>query len=219
MTQPPLRVLIADDHPMFRRGLRSLLATQPDLTVVGEASSAEETLTVAAQETPDVIMMDLNMPGGGLEATREVVRRMDTVRVLIVTMFKDDESVFTALRAGAKGYVLKDADEEELLRAIRAVGRGEAIFSSDIATRVLTYFSRPRTQLPSAFPDLTERELEVLKLIAEGRGNPEIARHLGLRLKTVANYASNIFSKLQVADRAEAAARAREAGLGAKGDG
>lgn len=214
MTQTPLRVLIADDHPMFRRGLRSLLATQPDLTVVGEASSAEATLAVAVQETPEVIVMDLNMPGGGLEATREVVRHLTAVGVLVVTMFKDDESVFAALRAGAKGYVLKDADEEELLRAIRAVGRGEAIFSPDIATRVLAFFSRPRTQLPSAFPDLTERELEVLKLIAEGRGNPEIARHLGLRLKTVANYASNIFSKLQVADRAEAAARAREAGMG-----
>ncbi len=214
MTTAPLRILIADDHPMFRRGLRSLLETQPDFMVTGEAGSAEAALVAALQELPDVVLMDLHMPGGGLEATRELARRFRDVRVLIVTMFKDDESVFTALRAGAKGYVLKDADEEELLRAIRAVGRGEAIFSPDIATRVLTYFSRPRMTLPSAFPELTERELEVLKLIAEGRGNAEIARHLGLRLKTVANYASNIFSKLQVADRAEAAVRAREAGLG-----
>ncbi len=211
-----LRILIADDHPMFRRGLRSLLETQSDMSVVGEAASAAETLEVAERLTPDVVLMDLNMPGGGLGATRELAARLSHVRVLVVTMFRDDDSVFTALRAGAKGYVLKDASADDLLRAIRAVGRGEAIFSPEIATRVLTYFSRPRSALPNAFPDLTERELEVLGLIAEGRGNLEIARGLGLRLKTVANYASSIFSKLQVADRAEAAARAREAGLGAR---
>lgn len=210
----PLQILIADDHPMFRRGLRSLLEAQADLRVTGEVGSAEAALGATLQNPPDVVLMDLNMPGGGLGATRELARRSNGVRVLVVTMFQDDDSVFAALRAGAKGYVLKDAGEEELLRAVRAVGRGEAIFSAEIAARVLAYFSRPREPLPGAFPALTERELEVLNLIAAGHGNPDIARQLGLRLKTVANYASSIFSKLHVADRAEAASRAREAGLG-----
>ena len=210
----PLRVVIADDHPMFRRGLKSLLDSQKDMVVVGEATSAAEAVE-AGTTLPDVILMDLHMPGGGLEATREVIRRYEGVRVLVVTMFRDDESVFTALRAGARGYVLKDADGEELLRAVRAVGQGEAIFSPEIATRVLAYFARPRTALPNAFPALTERELEVLELIAVGRGNAEIARLLGLQLKTVSNYASTVFSKLQVADRSEAALRAKEAGMGA----
>lgn len=213
----PLRVVIADDHPMFRRGLKSLLTAQDDMEVVGEATSAAEAVQVGAA-LPDVILMDLHMPGGGLEATREIVRRYESVRILVVTMFRDDESVFTALRAGARGYVLKDADDEELLRAVRAVGRGEAIFSPEIATRVLTYFARPRTALPSAFPELTERELEVLELIAAGRGNAEIARRLGLQPKTVSNYASTIFSKLQVADRSEATAKAKGAGLGTAQD-
>lgn len=212
----PLHILIADDHPMFRRGLRSLLETQNDLSVVGETASAAETLGAVEKLIPNVVLMDLHMPGGGLSVTRELAQRFSSVRVLVVTMFKDDDSVFTALRAGAKGYVLKDASADDLLRAIRAVGRGEAIFSSEIATRVLTYFSRPRSALPNAFPELTARELEVLGFIAEGRGNPEIARLLELQLKTVANYASSIFSKLQVADRAEATVRAREAGLGAQ---
>lgn len=210
----PLRILIADDHPMFRRGLKSLLETQNDLCVVGETASATETIGAVEKLTPDVVLMDLHMPGGGLSATRELAQHFSSVHVLVVTMFRDDASVFTALRAGAKGYVLKDASADDLLRAIRAVGRGEAIFSPEIAIRVLTYFSRPRRALPNAFPELTERELEVLGLISEGRSNPDIARLLGLKLKTVANYASNIFSKLQVADRAEATVRAREAGLG-----
>lgn len=214
---PPLRILIADDHPIFRRGLRSLLEVQADLEVVGEVGSAAEALEAVGEDSqnpPDVVLMDLNMPGGGLSATRELAGRFAGVRVLVVTMFRDDDSVFAALRAGAKGYVLKDAGDEELLRAVRAVGRGEAIFGPEVAARVLAYFSRPRDPLPGAFPDLTERELEVLNLIAAGHGNPGIARQLGLRLKTVANYASSIFGKLQVADRAEAAARARAAGIG-----
>jgi DNA-binding NarL/FixJ family response regulator len=215
----PLHILIADDHALFRKGLRALLAAQDDLEVVGEAKSAADTVELAGSLLPDVVLMDLHMPGGGIEATREIARTAPSVRVLVVTMFKDDASVFTALRVGARGYVLKDADEEEMLRAIRAVGRGEAIFSPEVAGKVLAYFARPHPTLPrEAFPELTAREREVLKLIAEGKSNPEIARHLGLRLKTVANYASNIFSKLQVADRAEAVSRARTAGLGQETD-
>lgn len=213
----PLRILIADDHPMFRRGLRSLLAAQDDMEVVGEATNAAEAIQAAAA-LPDVILMDLHMPGGGALATREVVRLYPSVRVLVVTMFKDDDSVFSTLRAGAQGYVLKDADEEELLRAVRAVSRGEAIFSSEIAMRVLAYFARPPSHPRDVFPELTDREREVLGLIAKGHGNPEIARQLGLRLKTVANYASNIFSKLQVADRVEAMAKAQQVGLGKERD-
>ena len=209
----PMRILIADDHPMFRRGLKSLLSAQDDMEVIGEAASAAEAVQQAAS-LPDVVLMDLHMPGGGIEATREIVRLYPNVRVLVVTMFEDDDSVFTALRAGARGYVLKDTDDEELLRAVRAVGRGEAIFSSAIATRVLVYFAKPPSLPRNVLPELTDREREVLELIAKGHGNPEIARQLGLRLKTVANYASNIFSKLQVADRAEAIARARYEGLG-----
>lgn len=198
---------------MFRRGLKSLLSAQDDMEVIGEAASATEAAQQAAT-LPDVVLMDLHMPGGGIEATREIVRFYPNVRVLVVTMFEDDDSVFTALRAGARGYVLKDTEDEELLRAVRAVGRGEAIFSAAIATRVLAYFARPPSFPRDTFSELTDRECEVLELIAKGQGNPEIARQLGLQLKTVANYASNIFSKLQVADRAEAIARARHKGLG-----
>ncbi len=209
----PLRVVIADDHPMFRRGLNSLVTAQNDMEVVGEVTSAAEAIEAAAA-LPDIILMDLHMPGGGIEATREIARLYPNVQILVVTMFKDDDSVFSALRAGARGYVLKDAEDEELLRAVRAVSRGEAIFSPEIATRVLAYFARPPSLPRNVFPELTDREREVLELVAEGRGNPEIAGRLNLHLKTVANYASNIFSKLQVADRAEAIAVARHAGLG-----
>lgn len=214
----PMRVVIADDHPIFRRGLRSLLTAQDDMEVVGEATSAAEAVQ-AATALPDIILMDLHMPGGGIEATREIARLYPSVRVLVVTMFKDDDSVFSTLRAGARGYVLKDAEDEELLRAVRAVSRGESIFSPEIATRVLAYFAKPPSFPSDVFPELTDREREVLELIAEGHGNPEIARRLNLHPKTVANYASNVFSKLQVADRAEAIVLAKNAGLGSERSG
>jgi DNA-binding NarL/FixJ family response regulator len=211
-----LRIFVAEDHPLFRRGVVSLLSSVPDFEVVGEATSGGEAVERTTRLQPDVVLMDLQMPGGnGIEATREIARKSPGVRVLVVTLFEDDDSVFMALRAGARGYILKDADEEELARAIRAVGRGEAIFSPAVAERVLAYFasSSPAAQ-PQAFPSLTDREREILNLIARGHPNPAIARELSLSTKTVGNYVSNIFTKLQVADRAQAMIRAREAGLG-----
>jgi DNA-binding NarL/FixJ family response regulator len=212
-----LRILIAEDHPLFRKGVISLLSSVPDFEVVGEATTGEEAVVGAAQLQPDVVLMDLQMPEvNGIEATRRILQQSPSVRVLVVTLFEDDESVFMALRAGARGYVLKDADEEEMVHAIRAVGRGEAIFSPNVATRVLAYFaaSSPAGTSPQLFPTLTDREREILTLIAQGHPNPSIARELSLSTKTVGNYVSNIFTKLQVADRAQAIIRAREAGLG-----
>jgi DNA-binding NarL/FixJ family response regulator len=210
----PLRVLIADDHPLFRNGMRALLSSVQDMEVAGVATKGEEAVAATSLQ-PDVILMDLQMPGiNGIEATRQILHTSPHIRVLVVTMFEDDHSVFTALRAGARGYILKDADEDEILRAIRAVGRGEAIFSPTIAQRLIDFFSAPQPiLLPQIFPELTDREREVLGLIAQGHNNNDIARRLGLSLKTVANHVSNIFSKLQVADRAQAIIRAREAGL------
>jgi len=212
----PIRVLIADDHPMFRKGLLALLQSVTDLEVVGQATTGQEAIDLAEQLQPDVILMDLQMPGGsGIAATRAITMAAPAVRILVVTLFEDDDSVFMALRAGARGYILKDADEDELVRALRAVARGEAIFSPAIATRVLTFFAaaRPNTP-PEFFPTLTNREREILILIAQGHSNRAIAVRLSLSGKTVSNYVSAIFSKLQVADRAEAIIRARDAGLG-----
>ncbi len=212
-----IRVLIADDHPIFRDGMRGLLESVPDTEVVGEASSGEEAIALAAALQPDVILMDLKMPGcNGIEATRRILATSPHIGVLVVTMFEDDDSVFAAMRAGARGYLLKGANQAETLRAIRAVGNGEAIFGPAVAQRLIGFFAAPTPTVPAqVFPDLTEREREVLALIAEGQGNQEIADQLFLSLKTVRNHVSNIFSKLQVADRAQAVIRAREAGLGA----
>ena len=212
----PLRVLIADDHPFFRDGMRMFLETTPDIAVVGEAATGEETVAQARTLQPDVILVDIKMPGlSGIEATRQILRWNSGIRVLIVTMFEDDATVFTAMRAGARGYVLKDAQKDDVLRAIRAVGHGEAIFSAGIAARLMDFFttSRPAASRES-FPMLTGREREMLHLMARGASNAEIARLLSLSTKTVANYVSNILSKLQAADREEAILRAREAGLG-----
>jgi DNA-binding NarL/FixJ family response regulator len=212
-----LRILVAEDHPLFRKGMISLLSSVPEFEVIGEAPTGEEAVVRAADLQPDVVLMDLQMPEvNGIEATRRILQESPSVRVLVVTLFEDDDSVFMALRAGARGYVLKDADEEEMVHAIRAVGKGEAIFSPAVATRVLAYFAAtpPGGTPPQAFPTLTEREREILNLIAQGHPNPSIARQLSLSTKTVGNYVSNIFTKLQVADRAQAIIRAREAGLG-----
>jgi DNA-binding NarL/FixJ family response regulator len=213
---PPLRVLIADDHPLVRSGMRALLTVEEDLEVVGEAATGEEAVTLAVALQPDVIVMDLRMPGiSGIEATRRILQDSPSIRILVVTLFEDDDSVFAALRAGARGYVLKDASEVEVLRAIRAVSSGDAIFSTTIAQRLIDFFAAPRSAMqPLLFPDLTDREREILTLIAQGQSNAKIAQTLVISMKTVRNYISSIFSKLQVADRAQAIIRAREAGMG-----
>jgi DNA-binding NarL/FixJ family response regulator len=210
-----LTVLIADDHPLFRKGMNALLKSMPDIELIGEAKSGKEAIVMAMAQQPDVVLMDLQMPdGSGLAATRELSNNSPTIRILVITLFEDDESIFAALRAGARGYILKDADEDEMMRAIRAVGEGEAIFSPTIATRLMDYFAATRPLLPQGiFPELTDREREILTLIARGETNAAIAEQLTITLKTVRNHVSNIYSKLQVADRAQAAIRAREAGL------
>lgn len=212
----PIRILVADDHALFREGLSALLSSIPDIEVVGEAATGEEAISKAADLQPDVVLMDIQMPGiNGIEGTRRIVRDSPHIGILIVTMFEDDDSVFAAMRAGARGYVLKGADQEEILKVIRAVAAGEAHFGPEIARRLMSFFSVPRPATVSeAFPDLTARECEVLDLIARGRSNQGIADELYLSPKTVRNHISNIFSKLQVADRAQAIIRAREVGLG-----
>jgi DNA-binding NarL/FixJ family response regulator len=211
-----LSIFICDDHPVFRNGLRGLLSAMPDMEVIGEATTGEEAVIRASELQPDVILMDIKMPGtNGIEATRKIVRQSPHIGILILTMFEDDNSVFAAMRAGARGYVLKDTEEEEIVRAIRAVGKGEAIFSPAIARRLTEFFSSPAPMRTSiVFPELSEREHEILALIGQGCKNLDIARQLVLSPKTVRNHVSNIFSKLQVADRAEAIIRARDAGLG-----
>ena len=209
-----MRVLVVEDHPLFRRGVVALLDAVPDIDVAGTAASGEEAVAAAGELRPDVVLMDLRLPVmSGIEATRAIVAADPDVRVLVLSLFQDEDSVFLALRAGARGYVLKDADEDELSGAVRAVARGEAIFSRAIAERVLAFFAVPRPA-PKVLPELTDREREILTLMADGHPNPSIARRLSLSPKTVANYVSAIFAKLQVADRAEAMIRAREAGLG-----
>jgi DNA-binding NarL/FixJ family response regulator len=209
-----IRVLVADDHAGFRSGLEALLATQADLEIVGEAETGEEAVERALALQPDVVLMDLNMPGlDGIAATRRIVDTSPHIAVLVLTMADNDAAVFDALRAGARGYLLKGADRAELTRAIRAVASGEAIFGPDVARRLMAYFADAPIRAP-AFPDLSERELEVLELIARGMSNQQIVDRLVISPKTVRNHISNIFSKLQVRDRAEAVVRAREAGLG-----
>lgn len=211
-----IRVVIADDHPLFRGGLRAALEATGKVEVVGEAVSAGGAVTLCEQLLPDVVLMDLMMGAtNGIDATREVTDRLPTTAVLVLTMLDDDYSVFAAMRAGARGYVLKDADEEVIMRAIDAVVRGEAIFSPAIAGRMIDFFSAAHAKPPqSAFPELTAREREVLHLIAQGLSNGEIADRLFLSPSTVRNHITNTFGKLQVADRAQAIVKARTAGLG-----
>lgn len=219
MTDPDerIRVLLVDDHDAFRAGLRALLGTAEGVTVIGEASTGEAAVDTARRAQPDVVLMDLTMPGiGGVEATRRIVDASPHTAVLVLTMYEDEDSVFEAVRAGARGYLLKGAQRTELLRAVRAVASGEAIFGPSVARRLVAYFGRPMPAdaASAAFPELTDREREVLDLIARGRSNADIARELVVAPKTVRNHVSNIFAKLQVRDRAEAIVRAREAGLG-----
>jgi DNA-binding NarL/FixJ family response regulator len=213
----PLRVLIADDHPVFRGGLRALLATNPDIEIVAEATDGTEAIAVAASEQPDVVLMDLHMPGcDGVEATRAILEADPHIAVLVLTMFDDDDSVFAAMRAGARGYLLKGTNQADIVRAVHAVGAGGAMFGPAVAQRVLDYFAHARSGPAAAFPQLSDREREILDLLAQGLSNSRIAARLSISEKTVRNHVSNIFTKLAVADRAQAVVRAREAGLGTR---
>jgi DNA-binding NarL/FixJ family response regulator len=213
-----VRVLIADDHPLFREGMRGRLDRVADVAVVGEAASGDEAVELAHKLEPHIILMDIKMPGlNGIEATREIQRANPQIGILVLTMFEDDDSVFAAMRAGAKGYLLKDSGGEGVVHAIRAVASGEAVFGPGVAERMIGFFSAPRAAPKRAFPELTEREEEVLSLVAQGKSNREIARQLFVSLKTVRNHVSNILLKLQVADRAQAVIRARDAGMGRDG--
>lgn len=215
MNSDPIRVLIVDDHAPFRAGLRALLTSVPEVEVAGEAENGEDAIREAAKLQPDVILMDIQMPGmNGIEATRLIYQSSPHIGVIVLTMFEDDDSVFAAMRTGARGYLLKGADQTEILRAIHSVKNGEAMFGPAIARRLINFFAQihPHSQHP--FPELTEREREVLDLLARGTSNAEIASALVISQKTVRNHVSNIFNKLQVADRAQAIIRARDAGLG-----
>ncbi len=208
-----VRVLVADDHPLFRAGLRSTLELA-GFELVGEVESGSAAVDEAARLAPHVVVMDIHMPElNGIDATRAIVAARPETGVLVLTMFEDDESVFAAMRAGARGYLLKGADQDEILRAVESVGRGEAIFGPTIARRVIEFMSRPPADA-QPFPELTAREHEVLELIAQGMSNARIAEHFVLSQKTVRNHVSNILTKLRVADRSQAIVRAREAGLG-----
>jgi DNA-binding NarL/FixJ family response regulator len=209
-----VRVLIADDHPLFREGMRGRLDRMGDIAVVGEASDGDEAVRLSRELEPHVVLMDIKMPGlNGIEATRELLRANPRVGVLMLTMFEDDDSVFAAMRAGARGYLLKDSGGEGVVHAIRAVTSGEAVFGPGVAERIIGFFSVPRPA-QRAFPELTEREEEILVLVAQGKSNQEIAAQLFVSVKTVRNHVSNILLKLQVADRAQAVIRARDAGIG-----
>jgi DNA-binding NarL/FixJ family response regulator len=216
----PIRVLIADDHVLFREGVNAILRSVPDIELVGEVGTGQEALTLTSDLKPDVILMDIQMPDlNGVDATERILKTHPDAGIIIVTMLEDDDSLFSAMRAGARGYVLKGADKAEMLKSIRAVAEGEALFGPAIATRLLNLF-HDKPALPKSetsvtlFPDLTDREREILACIAHGDTNSEIAEQLTISLKTVRNHVSSIFNKLQVTNRAQAAIRARDAGLG-----
>lgn len=213
-----IRLLVADDHPAFRAGLELMLSEVANVEIVGEADTGLRAVELSAELTPDVVLMDLRMPDlDGIEATRRIARHPTGPAVVVLTMFEDDHSVFAAMRAGARGYLLKGAEQDEIVRGIRAAAAGEAIFGPEIAERVLSHFAGGAGPEAAAFPSLTEREREVLEMIATGKGNATIAHELMISLKTVRNHVSNIFSKMQVNDRATAIVKAREAGLGTPG--
>ena len=213
-----IRVLVADDHPGFRRGLIALLASEPGVEVVGEAEDGREAVKKALALSPDVVLMDLQMPGvNGIEATRLILREEPRVGILVLTMFEDDDSVVSAMRAGARGYVLKSARPTEVLEVLSSVAGGEARFGPEIARRLTGFIAGPELDPAAAFPELTGREREILDLIAAGLDNAAIAARLFVSPNTVRNHISRIFAKLGIANRAQAIVRAREAGLGRNG--
>lgn len=210
-----IKVLIADDHALFREGVRAVLATAGDCEVAGEAIDGNDAVAQALALKPDVILMDIHMPAlNGIDATARILRELPNTGIVMLTMLEDDSSVFATMRAGARGYILKGADKAELLKTIHAVANGEALFGPAIAQRITRFFAGlPRADRAHPFPELTERERDVLALIAEGKSNTEIADRLVISMKTVSNHISSIFNKLQVADRAQAIVKARDAGL------
>ncbi|WP_214105045.1 response regulator transcription factor [Acrocarpospora catenulata] len=209
----PIRVVLVDDHPLLRHGLRALLEEVGGAEVVGEADDGESAVEVVLATAPDVVVMDLVMPGtSGLEATRRLIDRRPDLGILVLTMSEDDASVFAALRAGARGYVLKGTGGADFIAAVRTVARGEAVYGAAVARRIRRFLTTGPGSGP--FPELTQREREILDLLASGKSNADIARILFLSVKTVKNHLTNIFAKLQVADRAQAVVRARQAGLG-----
>lgn len=211
----PIRVLIADDHPLYRDGLELLLGAADRFTVVGSAKEGTEAVAMAAAHQPDVVVMDLQLPClDGIEATRQIVTASPHVAVLVLSMFEDDASVFAAIRAGARGYLVKGADHEAIRRAVDAVASGETILSPSVAARLLEHFANVPAEDPAPFPQLTQREREVLELVARGLSNQEIGRQLSINYRTARNHVSNILTKLQVADRAQAIVAARDAGIG-----
>jgi DNA-binding NarL/FixJ family response regulator len=218
-TMDAIRLLIVDDHALFREGLRALFSAIDDIELVGEATTGDEAVDIVEELQPDVILMDIDMPGmSGVEATRSILHKTPSTGIIMVTMLEDDASVFSAMRAGARGYVLKGAQPDELLQTIRAVANGQALFGPAIASRMMRFFSEHSARFKTsrreeAFPELTPRELEVLELIAQGDKNSQIAEKLVITDKTVRNHITNIFSKLQVTDRAQAIIKARDAGL------
>ena len=217
MNEQVIEILVVDDHKLFREGLAALLNAAPETAVVGEAGTGDEALAQVQALAPDVVLMDIQMPDmNGIEATRRLLDKQPDIGVIMLTMLEDDDSLFAAMCAGARGYILKGADKAEVLRTVQAVAEGQALFGPAIASR-LTHFFRRGGEVEAAivpFPELTDREREVLALIAEGLNNSQIARRLHITTKTVSNHISNVFNKLQVADRAQAIVKARDAGLG-----
>jgi len=213
----PIRILVADDHNLFREGLIALLETAVETAVVGQAGTGTEAVTQAKETAPDVILMDIMMPEmNGIEATRKILAEQPDVGIVMLTMLEDDDSLFAAMCAGARGYILKGADKAEVLTTVQAVAEGQALFGPGVAARLTTFFQRGGVgeTAVAPFPDLTDRERELLGLIAQGKNNQEIATQLHISSKTVSNHISNIYNKLQVADRAQAIVKARQAGLG-----
>jgi DNA-binding NarL/FixJ family response regulator len=210
-----IRVVVADDHPIVRAGLVALLSSLPDIEIVGTATTGREAVREVVTTRPDVALLDLKMPElDGIAATREIAKAAPAVGILVLTMYDDDDSVFAAMRAGARGYLVKGVEQDDIARAIRSVAAGEAIFGPGVAQRVLGFLTTPQRAVEVAFPELTPRERDVLDLLAAGLNNARIAHRMGIAPKTVANNVSSIFTKLQVADRAQAIVRARDAGLG-----
>lgn len=219
----PVRLMIVDDHTLFREGLRAIFRAVPDFEIVGEAGNGETAIQMALELKPDVVLMDIQMAHpNGIEACQRILAKQPDIGVVMLTMLEDSDSLFAAMMAGAKGYVLKGADKAEVFKTTRAVADGEVLFGPAIANRMTAFFrslgKTPRSGPQSPFPDLTERELEILDLIAQGLSNHDIAARLNIAPKTISNHVSSIFNKLQVADRAQAVIKARDAGMGKRGD-